>query len=437
MLLLGSALITAFSDAAPIAGSRVVEHGGAAALLGVLCAWVHLFSVSGYRRLPFWLASGCGTLLAAAAIGFGSGASGAAELAAAAGALLGTASVHQGVALAVAAAAFIVARWAMAQPLLNAGRFAVLFTAAFAAGLLLPAWAGPAVPANQGRITYRGELDELFALLHPAYREYREDVEEYIEELAADETIDAEEKRRLIAELNERIEALQSDVERYRAAEQEREAYAEEVERLRRRLVEIEARAVPEGGLSAEDLQRVTSYREAVRPAVPLVRDFAVQLAAEHPGSYYLAPNSRMPSREGLLQVLTIHRYVASRWRYVNDPLFIRGNYYSPADRTIAVGLVGDCDDFATLMASAVEAIGGRARILHGICAEGAHAWAEVYIGNAAAWQQALSILARRYPGRRISYITPRHGNDYWLSLDWQVGVYSCGNSPALQYQSG
>ena len=392
-------------------------NAAVAALLGAVAAWVHLMCARGYRRLPFWIAASSGTLLVLAAVGVGG---------------LSVLPVHGGVAIACAGAAFGAARVSMTRTMLNARRFTVLFAAALAGGLLLPglvAWTPD--PAAES-LSYQGELDGLLELLHPAYRHYGPHVEDYVEEIAADESLSREEQERLIGELNRQIERLQNDIERYQVVQIEKQAYAEEVERLRRELEQIEP-----GGIRPEELQRVSSYREAVRPGVPLVRDFAVRLAAEHPGSYYRAPGSVMPGREGLLQVLTIHRYVSASWKYVNDPLVIRGNYYSPADRTIAVGLAGDCDDFATLMASAVEAVGGKARILHGVCADGAHAWAEVYIGDRSAWQQALAVLAQRYPGRRIEYITPRHAADYWLSLDWQVGVYSCGNRPALQYQSG
>ncbi len=52
---------------------------------------------------------------------------------------------------------------------------------------------------------------------------------------------------------------------------------------------------------------------------------------------------------------------IYKRWTYVNDPP--NGfNYYSPpASRTINLGLKGDCDDFAILTASSIQAIGGGA----------------------------------------------------------------------------
>ncbi|TVR34682.1 MAG: hypothetical protein EA404_02125 [Spirochaetaceae bacterium] len=410
------ASVALFAAAGPLADA--VAFNPALCATGALsAAWIHLLTASGYRRVAFWLASACATIVVSAALGLGG---------------LSLPRVHSSVALMAAVAAFGVARLTMLPAMLNARRFAAGFVVLLSALLFLPGLFGWVDPGQDSGIRYQGELDQLISLLHPAYRSYGPQIEDYVEEIAADRSLSREQQERLIGELNRQIETLQNDIERYQAVQTEKEAYAEEVARLRRKLEQIDT-----AGIRAEDLSRVTSYREAVRPAVPLVRDFAVKLAAEHPGTYYSAPGSSMPSREGLLQVLTIHRYVAASWKYVNDPRYIRGNYYSPADRTIAAGLVGDCDDFATLMASAVEAVGGRARILHGICADGAHAWAEVYIGNRAAWQQAMSVLGARYPRRRISHITPQHANDYWLSLDWQVGVYSCGNSPRLQYQSG
>ncbi|MCK5675323.1 MAG: hypothetical protein KAH95_18215, partial [Spirochaetales bacterium] len=91
-------------------------------------------------------------------------------------------------------------------------------------------------------------------------------------------------------------------------------------------------------------------------------------------------------------------------------------------------------DDFAILLASSIEAIGGKARILGGDCNSGTHAWAEVYIGSSDAWKDTLNILKTSYPGISVSYID---GESYWLSLDWQIGAYSCGNNPVLLYESG
>lgn len=398
-----------------------------AAGLGLAAAWVHLLGTTGYRRLPFWLAFGVGTALVLGSAGFVTGPEfrvGAFSLG----------SVrHSGLGLIAAAGCFGAARFAMRRVYLN-GR---AFTAVLLIGVLLTmsvprltSW----VPIDEAHeLRYEGEFEHLLSLLHPAYRSYdEEEIERYVEEIAADDELSAAEQEALVRQLNERIHSLEGSLERFEGLTQERELQAEEIAELNARIEELRRSS----GINPEDLKRVSDYREAVRPAVPLVRDFAVGIAAEHPGSFFRQAGSAMPSRAGLLQVLALHRHVFGNWKYVNDPQVIRGNYYSPADRTIALGLVGDCDDFATLMASTVEAIGGRARVVHGVCAEGGHAWAELYIGNAAVWNDTISVLAQHYPGRQLSYIRPQNANDYWLSLDWEVGSFSCGANPVVAYES-
>ncbi|MCK5737357.1 MAG: hypothetical protein KAH21_12805, partial [Spirochaetaceae bacterium] len=173
------------------------------------------------------------------------------------------------------------------------------------------------------------------------------------------------------------------------------------------------------------------------RPDIPMVRDFAAALASEHPGSYYREKNygDSSPGSIGVKQIITIHRYISSEWKYVNDPMFVNQDYYSPAHRTLAAGLAGDCDDYAVLMAASIEAVGGKTRIMAGSCAEGGHAWPEVYIGAKDAWKEALREIGLVYPGRTIQYLTDGSGK-YWLTLDWQLGRYSCGSNAHVIYQS-
>ncbi len=399
----------------------------AAAVLSVFAFWVHVLTTRGYRRLPFWFAALTGTAIVLVTVGFGWTRGLPEEIA----------PVHQGFALILGLVSFVVARVTMACTVLSARRF----VAGFLATIGILAVAGLQIPVDSGsreRIAYRGELDDLIALLDPRFRDVGPEVQEYLQEIARDESLSREDQEALVRELNREIETLEREIQRFRIVEEERESYAAEVARLRREMEEIESAAeLASDGLSREDLKRVTSYREAVRPAVPVLRDFAASLAGEHPGSFHRSWPDPIPSRNGIKQVLAIHRYVAGRWRYVNDPFYIRGNYYSPPERTIAAGFVGDCDDFAILLASAVEAIGGTARILHGTCDEGAHAWAEVYVGDReAAWRETVQTLRGRFPGRPIERKQLLPGEGYWLSLDWQAGRYTCGDAPVEQYRS-
>ena len=83
-------------------------------------------------------------------------------------------------------------------------------------------------------------------------------------------------------------------------------------------------------------------------------------------------------------------------------------------------------------MASCVEAIGGKTRIVGGDCENGHHAWAEVLIGNKSDWeatgQRIISYMKLR-KGHKISASMDEEGN-FWLPLDWELGRYTCNDNP-------
>ena len=103
----------------------------------------------------------------------------------------------------------------------------------------------------------------------------------------------------------------------------------------------------------------------------PTTRDFAVKIAARYDWS---------EGRYNLAQVVSIYEYLYDNWKYVSDPYGI--DYFSPASRTIDLGLSGDCDDFAILMAAVIKAIGGTPRLTVAYGSEGNHMYTEVYMGN-------------------------------------------------------
>jgi len=307
--------------------------------------------------------------------------------------------------------------WYCLGPLyLNSRRFAfiiplIVLSFSLGANILIP---------SSENIEYVDELDPLLSRINPAYIKmhgYREELIRHLQDFSGDD--------QLIDDLNKKISLMEEDLKRFEVLKNRNGEYEEEIRKLKERIGEISL-----DKKSFETVARVTSYEKAVRPSSPIVRDFAVKLASAYPGTYYRSSyNNPSPGRQGIKQIKAIHQYIASEWAYINDPLFEKSDYYSPADRTIALGLAGDCDDYAILMASCIEAIGGRARILYGTCSEGAHAWAEVYIGNQAAWNEAVAIVGKS------SCLSP-DGGGYWLCLDWQMGTYSCGNSPRYLYES-
>ncbi|MDA3937808.1 MAG: transglutaminase-like domain-containing protein [Spirochaetia bacterium] len=323
----------------------------------------------------------------------------------------------------------LLSRWMSKQTIINTRRFSIRVIVVVIGSLAIVNLV--ADTSFESVITYQGELNNITKMLHPSYLKFEEEIEDYITELLDNDSLSKAEKDQLINDLNSRIKTMEDEAALFEEVKRLNRKYLDEIAMLKEKVGDT---VVCPGALSEE---RVSSFNEAVRRDSPCVRDFAVSLASSSPGSYYRGGSDASPGRTGIEQIIAVHRYISGEWKYVNDPLFAGSDYYSPADRTLAVGLAGDCDDFAILLASSIEAIGGRARIVGGDCNEGAHAWSEVYIGSSDAWKDTVSILKKSYPGISINYIDGGSAAGYWLSLDWQIASYSCGNNPVLLYESG
>jgi hypothetical protein len=168
-------------------------------------------------------------------------------------------------------------------------------------------------------------------------------------------------------------------------------------------------KATPTPAASSGDTQ-AAKVVEAMDYTNPTTRDYALSLIdKDHSGEYNIA------------QICDMWEKINSRWTYVNDPNGF--NYYSPASRTIKLGLKGDCDDFAIVVASSILAIGGTPRvILASNKNEGGHAYAEVCIASSKSnLQEASNYICKRYHCKNIAYRTStRNGQTkYWLNLDW------------------
>ncbi|BBL66822.1 transglutaminase-like domain-containing protein [Methanoculleus chikugoensis] len=157
---------------------------------------------------------------------------------------------------------------------------------------------------------------------------------------------------------------------------------------------------------------QASKVAEAMDYTNPTTRDYSLSLIdKDHGGKYNIA------------QICDMWEKIYKRWTYVNDPNGF--NYYSPASRTINLGLKGDCDDFAILTASSIQAIGGASRIIIASNTDGAgHAYAEVYISSSKSdLQSAADYICQRYKCKSIAYRTTNEGGQtrYWLNLDWQA----------------
>ena len=168
--------------------------------------------------------------------------------------------------------------------------------------------------------------------------------------------------------------------------------------------------------IQSKESQIAAKIKNAMDYTNPITRDFALTLIPNsHEGNYNIA------------QICDLWEAVYNKWTYVNDP---RGSdYFSPASRTIQLGLKGDCDDFAITVGSIVQSIGGSTRIVTAYNEQSGHAYPEVYIGTSKTdLDKVASYIGKRYHAKGIAYHTRTKDGvtQYWLNLDWQ-SKYSGG----------
>jgi hypothetical protein len=248
-------------------------------------------------------------------------------------------------------------------------------------------------------------------------------VSEYLADLNSSDTLTEQGKKQKIMELQSKIAKMEDD-----------QLILEELKNQHltfKDLLDFQALNLKDKQwcASATDTSHKTrDYVEAVCPDQPCVRDFAVTLAMNHSGAYNGYERGK-PSEIGIKQLCDIHTHISNKWKYVNDPILHFSDYISRADRTIALGLGGDCDDFSVVMASCSEAIGATTRIMHGECDGGGHAWCEILLGNEQNKEMALNVLYSYYGLKKHKVALSKDENgEYWLPLDWQIGDYTCNS---------
>ena len=188
--------------------------------------------------------------------------------------------------------------------------------------------------------------------------------------------------------------------------------------------------------LTDEEFKKILNVR--IEPDDPYVRDAALLLVAKFPGNYTID------------QICSIYDYLKNGdekrkgWSYVRDPRGV--NYFNYANESLRVGDqkecagAGDCDDFAILMSSLVESIGGTTRIiLAQNNSTGAHAYAEVYLGQLDSQErQVIEIiewLKQKYNTESIFVHVDPNAGDVWLNLDWESDISKSGHPGGPFYQ--
>ena len=162
----------------------------------------------------------------------------------------------------------------------------------------------------------------------------------------------------------------------------------------------------------------------AVEPQNTLVHDEALLMVAKLSESGDSTIN----------QICSIYSYLKNGdgpikgWVYVSDP---RGlDYFSYANESVNIGDksdstgAGDCDDFAVLMASLIESIGGTTRIILAYDNSTAgHAYAEVYLGKLNSQDnqvnEIIDWLEEKYNTEKIFTYNDTDTGEVWLNMDW------------------
>lgn len=149
-------------------------------------------------------------------------------------------------------------------------------------------------------------------------------------------------------------------------------------------------------------------YLEKVNDMVnstdPLVRSTAISTAREYPGKY------------NVYQLCSLFDYLAGNVEYVSDPQ--DSDYWATPAETINAG-AGDCEDYAILMASLVESIGGSTRIY----LTDDHAFAAAYLGKTNETEESIEAISEYYNSAPVYYFTDSYG--CWIILDASSGMYA------------
>ena len=191
------------------------------------------------------------------------------------------------------------------------------------------------ISVNEGLSTLIGMIDQKYQEM-PQVKEFIDDVEE-------DEELSPEQKQKKLEELQESITKLEDDQSALKRLKEENAKFKELIAKQQEELDKV-------GWCSSsrDSDVKTKTFDEAVRPNQPCVRDFAVSIVKEFPGSFNGSARG-IPGPAGIEQICALNMHLFSNWDYISDPIVLRDDFYSQADRTIAIGLAGDCDDFAVL----------------------------------------------------------------------------------------
>lgn len=161
-------------------------------------------------------------------------------------------------------------------------------------------------------------------------------------------------------------------------------------------------------------IRNADAIKQAIDFQEPSVRDFAVEASLR-----YFNDTNNYAKYGNVIRYFSIFK-VINHWNYVPDPKGF--DYFAKASESIKL-LAGDCDDHAILMAAAIKAIGGEARLVH----TKGHLYPEVKIGRLSDITKIYNLIKRQLfykesMGNQIYYRVDSEKN-IWLNFDY-TGKY-------------
>ncbi len=160
---------------------------------------------------------------------------------------------------------------------------------------------------------------------------------------------------------------------------------------------------------SVRELEVMYRFDQACDYDNPVTRGYAMQIA-----------KPALSNTITIAQICDIFDAVRPpHWSYFPDPYGLFDTIAKASD-SISLGLKGDCDDFAVLVASCIRAIGGACRIFVVEGSPSGHAFAAVFVGDSASGNKIGEYIRQRYKVVRDPiYGRFAEGEGWWLPLDW------------------
>lgn len=156
---------------------------------------------------------------------------------------------------------------------------------------------------------------------------------------------------------------------------------------------------------TSSTVKYVSSISKAIEPTNPQVQSYAmVAISQSHKGDY------------SIHQLCDVYDKLYKKWTMTNTPTDMEN--IAPASESVTT-LKGDSADYAVLMASLVESIGGTSRIIVAYDADGeAHVYAEAYFAESEKYtQELIDTMALRYGYLWVNWHYDNTG-ECWINLD-------------------